>query len=214
VQINLGRARTIVAVTAILVFGLLVAGMVAAAVTAPDTATRAVGTGFAVLFGIPLVLFLLGLPRLTRRSVLGIDQNGFFYSYGRASTRVPWSEIAGIGFAFEVPTEIPSIDVSGILADKLVDDVFKVSKNRKIALEIFPAAVDVLDRHAVLALYRQKLQPPREGLSPAIWRMAIPPRVVAKRIASGLQTYAPQLYLGWYQRPWSGSIRGRRDRVA
>jgi hypothetical protein len=214
VQINLGRARTIVALTGLVVFGLLVAGMVTAAITAQDTATRAVGIGFAVLFGIPLVLILVGLRRLTRRSVLGFDQSGFSYSYGGASTRVVWSEIAGIGFAFEVPTEVPSIDLSGILADKVVDDVLKVSKSRKIALEVFPAAADVFDRHAALASYRQQLQPPRDGLSPAIWRMAIPPLPVAKRIAQALQTYAPHLYLGWYQRPWSGSVLGRRDRVA
>ena len=212
-QINLGRIRTLAGLAGTLMFLALFSLSVLAAVTAADTPTRVVGIVFAVLFGIPLLLVLLSLPRLMRPSVLGFDANGIAYSYNGASTVVPWTDIAAVGIAFEIPVDVPSIDLSGILADKLVYDVLKVSKSRKISLEIFPSAPETLDRHPVLANFRKDLRPPTDGLGTGIWRMAFPSPRLAMRVARGPQAYAPQLYLGWYRRPWSGSILGRRDRV-
>ena len=137
-QINLGRVRTLRAIAFTILFLALVAGFVYAAVTASDTATRVIGIVLAVLAGIPLLLVLLSLPRLTRPSVLRFDDRGIAYSYDGASTVVPWTDISAVGIAFEIPVDIPSIDLSGILADKLVYDVLKVNKSRKISLETFP----------------------------------------------------------------------------
>jgi hypothetical protein len=89
-----------------------------------------------------------------------------------------------------------------------VYDVLKVNKSRKISLEIFPAVPETLEHHPVLANYRQNLRPPKEGLSAGIWRMPFPSPRLAMRVAQGPQKYAPQIYLGWYRRPWSGSILG------
>jgi len=149
------------------------------------------------------------LARLTRASVLRFDDNGIAYSYDGASTVVPWTDISAVGIAFEIPVDIPSINLSGILADKLVDDVLKVNKSRKISLEIFPTLRETLDQHPVLANFRQNLRPPTDGLGTGIWRMTFPSPRLARRVARGPQKYAPQLYLGWYRRPWSGSILGR-----
>jgi hypothetical protein len=213
VQINLGRIRTVAAVVGTMVFLVGVAGMVWVATDTTDGATRTVAIVFAVLAAIPLLRILFSFRRLTRPSVLGFDPAGISYAYDGQSTVVPWGDVTAVGIAFEVPAEIPSIDLSGILADKLVYDVLKVSKARKIALEIFPGSPDLLVRHAVLAPFRQDLQPWRPGLPSGVWRMAFPTPRMARRVARGPQTYAPQLYLGWFRRPWSGSIVGRRDRV-
>jgi hypothetical protein len=213
VQINLGRVRTVRAIAFTILFLALVAGFVWAAATAPDTATRVIGIVLAVLAGIPLLLVVVSLPRLTRPSVLRFDDRGIAYSYDGASTVVPWTDISAVGIAFEIPVDIPSIDLSGILADKLVYDVLKVNKSRKISLEIFPILPETLDHHPVLANYRQNLRPPKDGLGTGIWRMPFPSPRLARRVARGPQKYAPQLYLGWYRRPWSGSILGRVDRV-
>jgi hypothetical protein len=213
VQINLGRIRTLGGIAGTLLLLALFSGFVVAAVGTPDIATRVVGIVFVVLTGIPLLLVLLSLPRMMRPSVLGFDDNGIAYSYNGASTVVPWTDIAAVGIAFEIPVDIPSIDLSGILADKLVYDVLKVNKSRKISLEIFPSVPETLEQHPVLANFRQNLRPPKEGLGTGIWRISFLTPRLARRVARGPQTYAPQLYLGWYRRPWSGSILGRRDRV-
>ena len=196
-----------------LLFAALVSGFVWAAVDATDTPTRVIGIVFAVMAAIPLLLIGLSLPRLTRPSVIGFDATGIAYSYNGESTVVPWTDIAGVGIAFEIPVDVPSIDLSGILADKLVYDVLKVSKARKISLEIFPSAPETLEQHPVLARFRQNLLPPKDGLGSGIWRMAFPTPRLARRVAQGPQMYAPDLYIGWYRRPWSGSVLGRRDRV-
>ena len=213
-QINLGRIRTLGGIGGTLLLLALFSGFVVAAVGTPDIPTRVVGIVFVVLTGIPLLLVLLSLPRMMRPSVLAFDDNGIAYSYNGASTVVPWTDIAAVGIAFEIPVDIPSIDLSGILADKLVYDVLKVNKSRKISVEIFPSVPEALEQHPVLANFRQNLRPPNDGLSTGIWRISFVTPRQARQVARGPQTYAPQLYLGWYRRPWSGSILGRRDRVA
>jgi hypothetical protein len=214
-DINLGRSRALSLLLAVALLGLLVTGAVYVAVdpATADAATRWIGVGFAVVFGIPWLLLLLALPRLLKPSRLVLDERGVSYRFGRESTLVEWTEIAAIGIAFELPPDVPSIDLSGIATQLIMDEVLKANNSRNVALEIFPASLESLDRHPVLAGFRKEHQPPRAGLSSVRWRMPMPMLRTAKQISTAAQALAGPSWLGWFQRPWGGSILGRRDKV-
>jgi hypothetical protein len=216
VALDIGRASRRATVIAVVLFGLLTAASGYAAADATDTGTRVVGLVFAALFAIPLILAVIGIRNLTRPRGIVFDQRGVHCGQGRVWTTVDWSQISAVGIGFEAPPHVPSAPtsldaaVSGFLVDKITQAV-KLEDRRKIALEIYPRDPAGMEAYKDLLPYRRSGPAPRSELPPVRWRVPLPPVGSGTSLVDeGVGTFAPYLWLGWFQRPWSGSLLGTR----
>jgi hypothetical protein len=208
VKVDLKRASVITILIGAVLFALLAAGGVYAALDAPDRATRIVGFCVAGLFTLPLVMMAFALKRLLQPRGLHFDERGIHYWQGESSLLLPWDEVAAVGIGYEQPPNLPSIPssiedaVAGFVKEKIKEAV-KLDDKRRFAVEIFPVDAAFADRYPLIARYRREQQPPAAGLPALRWRLLIPPLAGAARdIGRGVQTYRPQLWIGWFARPW------------
>jgi hypothetical protein len=212
VTVDIGRASILAIVMAVVVLGGLAAAGLYAALDTRDSTERAIGFGVAILFASPVVLMLAVLPKLRRPRGLAFDRDGVHYWQGSTSLLLAWHEVAAIGIGYEQPPELPSLSLSledavkGYVADKL-KDALKIDGKRRVAVEIFPADPQAVQRYPILARYRREQQPPAAGLSPVRWRLPLPPVLgVARGVERGMRSFQQQRWLGWFARPWSGGL--------
>jgi hypothetical protein len=213
VRVDLGRASAVAILLTVVIFGALTAAGVYAAVDATETAVTVIGYTIAGLCGLVLLLLLVALPKLLRRRGLEFDDRGLHYWQGDERMLLPWAEIAAVGVGYEQPPEVPSLPLSvqdaikDAVADKIKDAV-KLDDKRRVALEIFPADPAAADRQPLLTPFRKEQAPPAPGLPPVRWRLVLPPVLgVARAAERGVRTSAPQRWLGWFARPWTGGLR-------
>jgi hypothetical protein len=212
VKVDIGRASIIAIVMAVVVLGGLAAAGVYAALDTQDSKERVIGFGVAVLFATPLVLMLVVLPKLLQPRGLVFDADGVRYWRGSTWLLLAWHEVAAVGIGYEQPPDLPSLNLSledavkGYVTDKL-KDAMKIDGKRRIAVEIFPADPQAVQRHPILARYRREQQPPVAGLPSVRWRLPLPPVLgVARSVERGMQTFQQQRWLGWFARTWSGGL--------
>ncbi len=214
VKVNFGRASAFAAILTLVLLGLFVTGFVYAAVQATDTATAAIGSVFAALFSIPLLMVSVGLRSFFQPRGLAFDTQGVHYWHGNTWGLLPWQEIAAVGIGYEQPPKTPSVPtsvegaVSDFVADK-VKDAIKLDDKRKVALEIYPTNPQSGKHHPGLIRYWREYPAPIPGLAPARWRLPLPPVVVvAHGVSKGVKTFQPHLWIGWFTRPWTGGLFG------
>jgi hypothetical protein len=213
VTVDIGRGNKFAAITGAVVFALLVAAAMYAAVTAEEITVLVVGIFFAVLFAIPTVILIVNYRFLTQPRGLVFDARGVHAWHGSHWTAIPWQEIAAVGIGYEEPPKKPEVHLSvqDAIGAKLGDAVkgaLKVDDKRAIAVEIFPVYAQTLARYPALARYRREEVPPAPGLVTSRWRLPLPPAPgLTKPVEQGVRTFGPQRWLGWFERP--GKKRGR-----
>jgi hypothetical protein len=211
VVLDLGRASRRSIVVAVVLLALLTAGGVYAAADTDDHATRVVGIVIATFFGGALWSALRVFRVMAQARTVAFDRSGVHYGQGGGWTTLPWDRLAAVGVGYELPPSQPnvatSVDaaISGFVLDK-VTEATKIDR-RSVALELYPRDPADVDRHRALARYRKEGAGPRPDLPPVRWRLLLPPvGSGVGTIERGVTTFAPHVWLGWFQRPWSGSL--------
>jgi hypothetical protein len=215
VRVGLGRSNASVVVL-VLAFLLVMVGVGGyGGWTSTQVSARVIGFGVAVLFMVPLVMLVVRLPRLLRPRWVVLDASGLRIQHGREEVVVPWPEIVAFGLGYQVPpakrltVPLSSDDVKDMAQEYLagrVREALQVSDARRIALEIYPWHPAAERHYRRLAPYWKRDVPPVAGLPDFLWRFPLPPVVsIGQAVERGARVVAPQRWLGWFARPWSGS---------
>ncbi|GIH20833.1 hypothetical protein Raf01_90050 [Rugosimonospora africana] len=217
VRVGLGRSNgsVVVLVLAFLLIVIFAGGY--GGWTSTQTSARVIGFGVAAGFMVPLVMMVVRLPRLLRPRWVVLDAVGLRIQHGPEEVVVPWPEIVGFGLGYEVPpaerfaVPLSKDDVADLAKDYLagrVQEALQVSDKRRIALEIYPWHPAAEQYYRKLAPYWKRDVPPVAGLPDFLWRFPMPPVVsIGQAVEQGARVVAPQRWLGWFQRPWSGSAK-------
>ncbi len=191
---------------------LVVAGVVGGATL--TGATSSVGYFIAVVFAIPLVLLLIGLPRFFAPRAVVFAPGGLYIRQGSRQEGIEWSLIAGLAIGYEYkqpenPKLLVSTDgVKDLAVERMTGatlEALQLSSQRRFALEIYPARPDAVNFAPKLKPYWVQQVPAAPGLPPMAWRFVLPPVVaIADEVGRGAFTVVPQRWVGFVPRPWSG----------
>jgi hypothetical protein len=215
IRVGLGRSNLTVVIAMIVFLG----GITAVSIygSAKDTSAP-LGFYIGGLFGLVLLYFLSKLPAFLKPRAYEFGPDGFRFWHGNDAELIPWQEIAAIGVGYEAkPADrAPGLRVPGSLEDEVKDkiqeyaaeqarEVLHVSDKRRLALEIYPTAPDLMILHPRLKPYVKPLIAPGSRASQSVaWRMPLPPVVaIAQDASRGAQAFAATRWLGWYARRWS-----------
>ncbi|MBO0871040.1 MAG: hypothetical protein J2P15_21015 [Micromonosporaceae bacterium] len=218
VSVGLGRSNTSMTLLVLAALGTLV-GVSGYGGFHSTGSARILGYGFAALFAVPLVMMLVGLPRLLRPRYLVFEPRGMRIVAGRVQVAIGWEELHALGLGYEqapekeqvIPTSVDDVQdrVAEYLSGK-VSEALQVSDARRIALEIFPTHPQAVERYPLLRPYWHQQAPPYPGLPWQRWRFPLPPVVsIGEAVGAGVWAFQPRRWLGWFPRPWSGKS-GRR----
>lgn len=140
------------------------------------------------LFGGIFLLLLVNARAMTRSQGLIVDRNGISLFQGDAVTPIGWEGIVGIGIGYKVS---PAPRAAGNL----------IRTREGFALEIYSTGRPPSD---LSPRFRSVAEaPPYPHLPPIRYRMMLPPfDDVPGRVAQAVQTFAPHLWIGEYQREW------------
>jgi hypothetical protein len=213
VRVGLGRSNIVVALAVLAFLCWVVWAGAHGAWTSDNTSAKVIGYGVAGAFAVALVMLLVALPRLVSPRYVVVDAFGLRIQHGRREVLLPWPELLAVGVGYQqapaekvkVPTSAEELQDAAkeYLAGK-ASEALQVSGKRRLALEIYPARPDAVERYPKLKPYWQAQPPPAHGLPPWHWRFPLPPVVsIAQAISSGLYGFAPRHFLGWIPRPWS-----------
>jgi hypothetical protein len=212
VVVNLRPARIFGIVLNLLIFtagiALLLFGVI---IPNPDWRVDAVASFFIVCCLVPIIRAIRLVRPMLVPMGFAFDQRGLHYWRGSERGLFAWSEIAAIGIGYESPPQVPPLTPSLLVARFTVD---KVVKDRHwVALEIFPRTDGVWDRAPALQPYRWALEAPWPDVSAERWLIPLPPRPgLPRRIQRGAERFAPQVWRGWFRRPWRSLISHARQR--
>jgi hypothetical protein len=196
VKVDIGRSSIFAIVLGILVFGLLSAGGVYAALDTTETAVTVIGLFFAVFFGLFVVICLLALPKAIQPRGFVFDGDGIQFWHGQTWTRMPWSDVASAGIGYDQPREAPSLPLSieDAVKDFVVDkakEALHMDGKRRFGLEIVPVDAEAVRRYPALAQYHKEQR----------WRFPIPPVLgTVAAVERGVKAHREQVWLGWYRR--------------
>jgi hypothetical protein len=222
-KIGLGRSNVVLAIGMLAFFTVAVVICVRGALDAENTESSILVWFFAALFAGPLVMVVIGLPRMLAPRYVLVNPAGLGIQHGRRTVMVAWPDIAayGIGYAIaeaERPKMPTSLDqAKEMVADRITAatmEALQISAKRQIALEIFPAAPHLVDRYPKLRPYWKPQPPPPPGMPPSAlppmrWRFGLPPVVsISEQIAGALYAWSPPRWTGWIGRPWQAG-RGK-----
>jgi hypothetical protein len=170
------------------------------------------------LFGLVLLFFLSKVATFLKPRAFEFGPDGFRFWHGNDNEYFPWDEVAAIGIGYEAKPDDPepALRVPGSVRDEVKDriqryateqamEVLHVSDKRRIAVEIYPIAPEVLARHPRLKPYVKPLAAPGSpARQSSAWRLPLPPVIsIAQQAGRGAETFAPTRWLGWYARQWS-----------
>lgn len=152
---------------------------------------------------VPLVALALRWRELLVPTGFVFDRRGLHYWRGSEQGLLEWSEIAAVGLGYEAPPErisgLPARKLEHRIADKIVKD------RRRITLDIFPKSAEAWDRAPALQGFRQSLDAPWPDVSGERWLILLPSRPgLHLRIRRGAERFAPDVWRGWFRRPWGG----------
>ncbi len=208
VKVDIGRASIFAVILAVVLFALLTAGSVYAALDTQETMVTVVGFFFAAFFGLILLLSLLVLPKAFQPRGFVFDADGIHHWQGTMWTLIPWHQVAAVGIGYDQPPEVPSLPLSiedavkSFVVDK-AKGAMRLDSKRRFGMEIFPVSPEVLSQYPVLARYRKELHAPAAGLAPLRWRFPLPPVLgTVAQVEKAAQAHGGQLWIGWYARPW------------
>ncbi|MBB4932687.1 hypothetical protein F4561_003507 [Lipingzhangella halophila] len=159
---------------------------------------RNIAAVIAVLFGALSVVMLFGLARTLRTHGPAVDRSGLWFLTGGRAEVAPWPQILAIGGSW-VPARGGARGLGGMAVDAMLTD----KGRRFFAVEVFlydPGAVAgqrTFDRQ----LHRTRNErPPRAGLPGARLRFTFRTIRHYRAFAARLNRWAPQLWIGEYQR--------------
>lgn len=215
IRVGLGRSNLTVVAAMILFLSGITAVSVYGSIKDPSAP---LGFYIGGLFGLVLVYFLVKVRVFLRPRAFEFAPDGFRFWHGDDSEYLPWNEVAAIGVGYEAKPgdPAPALRVPGSVQDEIKDRVHRyatdqamellhVSDKRRLAMEIYPVAPELLDRHPRLKPYLKRLSPPGSPSSQSsAWRLPLPPVIaIAQQAGRGAETFAPTRWLGWYARRWS-----------
>lgn len=215
IRVGLGRSNLTVVIAMILFLGGITGVSIYGSIKDPGAP---LGYAIGGLFGLVLLFFLAKVPTFVKPRAFEFGPDGFRFWHGNDAEYIPWSEISAIGVGYESKPDDPppAFRAPGSIEDEVKDrikeyaaeqanEMLHVSDKRRIGLEIYPIAPDLLARHPRLKPYVKPLAPPGSRSSQsAAWRLPLPPVVaIAQEAGRGAQAFAPTRWLGWYARRWS-----------
>jgi hypothetical protein len=215
VKVGLGRSNAVVTLALLLFLGGLT-GVAAYGGLRASGSARVLGLGIALIFAVPLVMLLRALPKFLSPRYVVVDAEGLHILHGKERVSLPWPEVVAVAIGYERAPDEPYSPPRSLEAvqddaakDRLaqqVQEALHVSGRRRLALEIFPARADALDRVPRLKPYGKRLPPPVAGLPEVRWSFILPPVVeIAERIAGAVRVSQPNRWLGWIVRPFGGA---------
>lgn len=200
VKVDLGRGSAVALLILLPVWAAMSAGAIYTVVTAEETMVAIIGSFFALFFAIPLLFALINLKKLLAPRGLVFDARGVHYWQGGTWAWLPWEAVAAIGIGYDQPPELPALTLQDYVKDKLLDAM--IDRRRRIAVEIFPIDPRAIAQQPLLARYRREGAAPAPGLPQVLWRLPLPPLgSLAVSVARGVQSFQPQRWLGWFERP-------------
>lgn len=179
----------------------------------PDWRVDAIAAFFIACCLFPLVRAIRLVREVRTPMGFAFDRRGLHYWRGPERGVFAWSEIAAIGIGYELPPELPPLTPQDLIAHVTVRKLIK--DRRWIFLEIFPRAAEAFDRAPALQPYRHSLETPWPDVSGERWMIPMPPRPgLPGQIQRGVEQFAPDVWRGWFRRPWRSFIRHLRQRAA
>jgi hypothetical protein len=196
VKVDIGRSSIVAIVLGIVLFGLLSAGGVYAALDTEETAVTVIGFFFAAFFGLFALICLLAMPKAIRPRGFVFDTDGIQFWHGNSWTRMPWGDVASAGIGYDQPREAPSLPLSieDAVKDFVVDkakEAMRLDGKRRFGLEILPVNPEAVGRYPDLAPYHKE-----QG-----WRFPIPPVLgTVAAVERGVTAHKPGVWVGWHAR--------------
>lgn len=177
----------------------------------PDWRVDAVAACFIAFCLVPIVRTIRLVRPMLVPMGFAFDRRGLHYWRGSERGSFAWSEIAAIGIGYEAQPELPPVTPAQLVGRFTVN---KIIKDRQwVALEIFPRTGEALDRAPALQPYRWTLEAPWPDVSAERWLIPLPPRPgLPGQIQRGAERFAPQVWRGWFRRPWRSFLRHARQR--
>lgn len=168
-----------------------------------DWLTRAIAVVLILGCLVPLIALALRWRSLLVPTGFVFDRRGLYYWRGSEQGLLEWSEIAAIGLGYEAPPErlgvLPARKLEHRIADKIVKD------RRRVTLDIFPRTAEAWDRAPALQSFRHTLDAPWPDVSGERWLILLPARPgLPLRIRRAAERFAPDVWRGWFRRPWGG----------
>lgn len=213
VKVGLGMSNAVVFILMLGVVGALAVTGIYTGATSTGSA-RVFGIGFGALFAIPLVMLIIGLPRMLAPRHVMFEAAGVSILHGKRKVTVPWNDLVAVGIGYEeapakewktplTPNQLQ--DLAKDHAVGKVQELLQLEGKRRYALEIYPARRTATEDYKLLKPYWKEQAPPAQGLPDVLWRFPLPPvDSIALKIGGGAQAVAPRHWLGWVPRPWSG----------
>ncbi|WP_169313827.1 hypothetical protein [Stackebrandtia nassauensis] len=145
------------------------------------------------LLTVAAVLALVTLPRRSHsQPAIAVDMNGVWWVHRRNATLTTWQDLAGVGTSYKIAPQPHAQSSAGEI-------------RRAFAFEAY-LRESVLDDHPHAQLLRAWLvtdEPPHPDLPKQRLRYFLPVSGVRKELQRMVTHYAPQLWLGEYERDWN-----------
>ncbi|MFC7328205.1 hypothetical protein [Marinactinospora rubrisoli] len=164
---------------------------------------RIISAVIAVFFGLLLLAVLVSLPNALRTHGVAFDRFGLWYIDRQQAELVAWPLIRAIGGSWMWARKAPASSLGSAIGKEIARAALTDDGREKFAIEVFLTDPNSVAGHKRLALIQsttQREQPPRPDLPGA--RLRFPVRGIGdyRKMAAHLQSTAPSLWIGEYQR--------------
>lgn len=179
-RVAIARWSVPIAVGLVVVTGVIVAGWIVALLGASGTKERVTLGVLTALFALPFLLVVRRVPRMLVGMGVEVDAEGLRPFDGRRSTLIPWSDVAGVGFGFDMVSR------------------HGIRRPSAAAFEIYLRHADDAARYPGLRSDWRPAAAPADDLSAGCftYRLAAASDSSADQLEAAVRQYRPDLWTG------------------